>query len=72
MLGLNFLFLNEEESNPWTPPITSKLISPSETPNTKTPKEKDIENLLNKLLRNLYEGTSDLRFRSDREENPFN
>ena len=49
------------------------------TPNTEsqTPKGKDLEDLLdkephkNKPLRNLYEGTSTLRFRSDRKENLF-
>ena len=77
-LGLNFLFLNEEENNPWTPLVTGKLISPPKTPDTgtllsenKIPKEEDIEDLLNKPSDNIYGGISTLRFRSNREDNPF-
>ncbi len=76
--GINVIGLNEEE-NPWKPSDTGKLINPLETPNTEsqTPKEKDLENLLRKEssserpLRNLYEGTSNLRFGPDKKENPF-
>ncbi len=72
--GLNFLSLNEEESNSWTSPVTGRLISPSGTPNTKlkTPSRgEDIEDLLDKLLKNPYKGDSNLRFRPDIESNPF-
>src|SRR6266498_2217494 len=76
--GINALGLNEEE-NPWKPPDTDKLISPSGTPNTEsqTPKGEDLEDLLRskppseKPLRNLFEGTSNLRFESNREKDPF-
>ncbi len=60
-----------EENNPWTPPITGKLISPFRTPNTETPKGEDIEDLLNKSLSKPYGGTSNLRFGPDSKDNPF-
>ena len=71
-LGLNFLSLNEGK-NLWIPSITGKLISPPGIPNTelKTPKRKDIEDLLNKPLSNIYRRTSNLRFGPDVENNPF-
>src|SRR6266496_2566386 len=76
--GINAIGLNEEE-NPWKPPDTGKLISPPGTPNTEsqTPKGENLENLLDKTppssrpLRNLYEGTSTLRFGPDRKDNQF-
>src|SRR6266540_1193071 len=76
--GINAIGLNEEE-NPWKPPDTGKLISPSGTPNTEfqTPKGEDIEDLLRnelpseKPLLDLFEGTSNLRFGPNREENLF-
>ena len=72
-LGLNFLSLNEEKGNPWTPLVTGKLISPSGTPDTGTllSKHKTPEDNTDRSLRNLYEGTSNLRFGSDTEDNPF-
>ncbi len=53
--------------------MTGKLISPSGTSSTesKIPKGKDIEDLFDKLIRNIYEGTSNLRFRPDIENNSF-
>src|SRR6266540_5436546 len=77
--GINTIGLNEEE-NSWKPPDTGKLISPPGTPDTEpqTSRGEDIEDLLDKvpperkLLKDLYEGTSNLRFGPDREENPFN
>src|SRR6266511_802772 len=44
--GINAIGLNEE--NPWKPPDTGKLISPSGTPNTEsqTPKGDELEDLL--------------------------
>src|SRR6266540_2977467 len=76
--GINAIGLNEEE-NPWKLPETGKLISPSGTLNTEsqTPKEEELEDLLKnqppseRLLKDLYEGTSNLRFGPDRKENPF-
>jgi len=74
MPGINAIGLNEEE-NPWKPPDTGKLISPSGTPNTEsqTPKGEDLEDLFEreKPLRNLYEGTSTLRFGPDSRNNQF-
>src|SRR6266542_202405 len=75
---INAIGLNEEE-NPWKPPDTGKLISPPGTPNTEsqTPKSEDIEDLLKngppseKSLTDLFEETSNLRFGSNREEDPF-
>src|SRR6266540_3436386 len=75
---INVIGLNEEK-NPWKPSDTGKLISPPRTPNTEsqTSKGEDLENLLDqvpsksKLPKNLYEGTSTLRFGLDREENLF-
>ena len=52
--------------------VTGKLISPSGIPDTesqitnKTPKDNT-----DKPLRNLYEGTSNFRFRDNIEDNPF-
>ncbi len=71
--GINFLLLNEKESNPWTPLVIGKLISPPGTPDMRTPiiKYKTPEDNTDRSLRNLYEETSDLRFRSDIEDNPF-
>ncbi len=62
-----------KDNNPWTSPITGKLINPPEIPNTgsKTPKGEDIKNPLNKPLNDIYRGTSNLRFRPNAEENPF-
>ena len=62
-----------EKKNLWTSPITGKLISPSETPNTesKTPKGENIEDLLDKLLSNLYGGISTIRFKPNTEDNLF-
>ena len=76
--GINAIGLNEEE-NSWKPPDTGKLISPPGTPDTEpqTSRGEDIEDLLDKvpperkLLKDLYEGTSNLRFGPDREENLF-
>ena len=71
--GLNFLSLNEEKSNPQTPPITGKLISPPGTPDTELLITKKMlsEDITDKSLRNLYEGISNLRFGVDIEENLF-
>src|SRR6266545_1949248 len=73
--GINAIGLNEEK-NPWKPPDTGKLISPLGTPNTEsqTPKGEELEDLLRneppseRLLKDLYEGTSNLRFGPNREE----
>ena len=70
--------MNEEE-NPWKPLDTGKLISPPGTPNTEsqTPKGEDLEDLLRshppseKPLKDIYEGTTNLRFGSDRQKNLF-
>src|SRR6266540_3386745 len=78
-LEINAIGLNEKE-NSWKPPDIGKLISPLGTSNkeSQTPKGEDLEDLLRnetpseKPLRNLYEGTSNLRFGSNREENPYN
>src|SRR6266498_1531136 len=75
--GINAIRLNEK--NPWKPPDTGKLISPPGTPNTEsqTSKGEELEDLLKNYLpperplKNLNEGTSNLRFGSDREEDPF-
>ncbi len=75
---INALGLNEKE-NPWKPSDIGKLISPPETPNTEsqTSKGEELENLLRnyppseKPLKDLYGGTSDLRFGPNREEDPF-
>ncbi len=76
--GINVIGLNKEE-NPWKPSDTGKLISLPGIPNTEsqTSKGENVEDLLDKVpperkpLRSLYEGTSNLRFGLDREENPF-
>src|SRR6266498_3692748 len=76
--GINAIRLNEEK-NPWKPPDTEKLISPSGTPNTESqiPKGEDLEDFLRnepppeKPLTNLFEGTSNLRFRPNREDDLF-
>ncbi len=76
--GINIIGLNEKK-NPWKLPDTGKLISPSGTPNTEsqTPKGDDLEDLLRnhlppeQLLKDIFEGTSSLRFGSDRKENYF-
>src|SRR6266540_3913517 len=70
--GINAIGLNEEE-NPWKPPDTGKLISPSGTPNTEsqTPRGDEIEDLLKNYpppevpLKNPFAGTSNLRFGPD-------
>ncbi len=71
--GINAIGLYEKESNPWTLPVTGRLISLSRIPNKKQkiPVRILLENLLDKPLRNPYEGTSNLRFEPDPEENPF-
>jgi len=68
--------LNEkEEKNPWTPPVTGRLISPPGTPDTRILLNKNEaprgENFLIKSSGKPYGGTSNLRFRPDPEENPF-
>ena len=71
--GINAIGLNEEK-NPWKPPDIRKLISPPGMPNLElqTPKGEDLEDLLDKTppkdrpLKNLYEGTSTLRFGPNR------
>ncbi len=65
--------LNEEKGNPWTPLVTGKLISPSGTPDTEIPlgKNEIPEDNTNQPLKNLYRGTSNLRFRPDSENNLF-
>ncbi len=75
--GLNFLSLHEEK-NLWTSPKIGKLISLPKTPDTgtplsenKTPKEEDLEDLLNKSPSKPYGGISLIRFRPNREDNPF-
>src|SRR6266498_2600816 len=76
--GINAIGLNEEE-NPWKPPDIGKLISPPGTPNTEsqTPRGEDLKELLRrepppkKPLKDLQEGTSNLRFGPNREEDPF-
>ncbi len=70
---LNFLSLNEEESNPQTSPVIDRLISPLGIPNTELliTKKMSSENTTDRSLRNLYEGTSNLRFEIDIEENLF-
>src|SRR6266540_3136247 len=75
--GLNFLSLNKKE-NLWTPPITGKLISSLRIPDTgtplsknKTPKGEDLENLLNRSPSKPCGGLSSIRFRPNREDNPF-
>src|SRR6266542_1735388 len=78
--GINAIGLNEEE-NPWKPPDTGKLISPpgtldtgtltTITPIRKTPQGIPLEKLLNRLLKDLFEGGSNLRFGSDRRNNQF-
>ncbi len=70
--GLNFLSLNEE-SNLWIPPVIGKLISPSGTSDTETPlsKNKMPEDNMDKPLRDLYGGISNLKFRPYSEENLF-
>ena len=60
-------------------PDTSKLISLPGTPNTEsqTPRGEDLDSLISRLLpsekplRDVLEGTSNLRFGPDRQENPF-
>src|SRR6266498_3590363 len=69
--GINAIGLNEE--NPWKPPDTGKLISLLGTPNTEsqTPKGDELEDLLkdyplpDKPLKDLSEGTSNIRFGPD-------
>jgi len=75
---LNFLSLNEKKNNPWTLLVMGKLISPPKTPDTrtplsenKTPKGEDIEDLLNKSPNNINGEIFTLRFRPNREDNPF-
>ena len=61
--------LDEEKSNPWILSVTGKLISPLETSDTGTntiPKGNT-----DRPLRDLYEGTSNFRFRPDFRDNPF-
>jgi len=73
MSGLNFLSLNEEKSNSWTPPVTGRLISPSGIPDTELliTKKMPSEDTTDRSLRNLYECTSNLRFGVDIEKNLF-
>src|SRR6266540_3073701 len=76
--GINAIGLNEEE-NLWKLPDTGKLISPPGTPNTEsqTPKGEDLDNLLRnepppeRPLKDLFEGTSNLRFEPNRENIQF-
>ncbi len=77
MPGINFIELNKKEENPWEP-LVEKLISPPGTPDmgsiivtSKTTKDILLETTTDKPLRNLYEGTSTLRFRADIEDNLF-
>ena len=76
---INAIRLNKEE-NPWKLPGTGKLISPPGTPNIEqqTSRGEDLDDLLakelplqHKPLKDIYKGISNLRFGSDREENPF-
>src|SRR6266545_5021915 len=75
--GINAIGLNEEE-NPWKPPDTGKLISPSGTPNTEsqTPRGDEVEDLLKNYplpeepLKDPFAGTSSFRFGPD-SERPF-
>ncbi len=75
--GLNFLSLNEEESNPWIPSVTGKLISLSGTPDTRSQitnkilKNTPLKDNTDRPLRNLYEGTSNFRIGFDIEDNLF-
>jgi len=73
MSGLNFLSLNKEESNPWIPPVIGRLISLSGTSDTKslTTRKMPLENTMDRPWRNLYEDISNLRFRINIEDNPF-
>src|SRR6266498_199719 len=72
--GINALGLNEKE-NPWKLPETGKLISPPGIPNTEsqTPRGDELEDLLKNHpppevpLKDLFAGTSNLRFGSDSE-----
>jgi len=70
---INAIGLHEEKDNPWKPPPVGKLISPSETPNMEslTTQKTPLEDTMDRLLRNLYEGISNLRFRLDIEDNLF-
>ena len=73
MSGINFLSLNEKKSNPWTPQVMSRLINPPGILDTNSliTKKTLSENTIDKPLRNLYEGTSNLRFGLDIEDNLF-
>src|SRR6266511_1216002 len=73
--GINAIGLNEEE-DPWKLPDTGTLISPPGTPNTEsqTPRGDELEDLLKNYpppevpLKDPFVGTSNLRFRPDREQ----
>ncbi len=77
--GINAIGLEDEEENPWKSSNTGRLISPPGTPvpTSQILKVENIEDLLKtpldneKPLRDLYIGTSNLRFGPDRKENPF-
>src|SRR6266498_4869938 len=79
--GINAIGLNKKE-NPWKPPDTEKLISPPGTSDTrtlttiistrKTPQGIPLEELLDRLLKDPFEGSSNLRFGPDRRDNQFN
>ncbi len=67
-----------EEKNLWTPSIIGRLISPPRIPDigtplseNKKPKGENIKDLLGKPLSRISNRTSNLRFRSDRKDNPF-
>ncbi len=78
---INAIGLNKKE-NPWKPSDTGKLISLPGTsdirtlttviPIKKTPQEIPVEELLDRLLRDPFEGGSNLRFEPDRSNNQFN
>ena len=70
--GINAIGLNEKE-NSWKPSDTGKLISLLGIPSieSKISRGEDLEDLLDKLFRNVYESTSILRFGPDRERDPI-
>ncbi len=66
--------LNEEESNPWIPPNNRQINKSLGTPDTGSliTKKMPLKDTMDRPLRNLYEETSNLRFRLDIKDKKFN